>query len=430
SLALTTADVARELVAERRRTALTRDVPDVPEVLDVNPEVGPPVAGPEGVSDVPVGSEASPEESGPPRLRAWDEDIGLALFEVAGVNGQAFTLSDPRGLPSGSYLGAVTLDEKGRPTIAPGYLVTTVGGPGTEGRQDGVRLGGGEGSAVSDDGGDLVVSMALPSTLSAAAVLDLDGGMVGFAYRSPRGPRVVTTTRMLALVDALQTETICRSIEVSALADEVRQRLGLDSGVLVEYVVVEAFAPEPSLQPGDVLLEWGGTPLESVEQFMQLYDAQAPGSLVRYRVLRGQRRLTGGTVMPARDCVPVRSDPVRLPRFGLAAGWMSADGADAAENDDGVTAGWRVVAVAHEGPAATAGVEEGDWLVSVDGRAVDDRRDRSLLEEAATSEDLLLLSLRRGDRAKLVAVGPSEAEPAEPAEIDGAPVDTDAEGGQ
>ena len=74
-LALTTADVARELVAERRRAALTRDVPDV------NPEVGPPVPGTAGVSDVPKGSEASPEESGAPRLRAWDEDIGLALFE-------------------------------------------------------------------------------------------------------------------------------------------------------------------------------------------------------------------------------------------------------------------------------------------------------------------------------------------------------------
>ncbi len=416
SLALTTADVAREVVAERRRTALTRDVPDV------NLEVGPPVPGAEGASDV-----ASLEGSEAPRLRAWDEDIGLALFEVAGVNGQAFTLSDPRGLPSGSYLGAVTLDENGGPTIAPGYLVTTLRGTGAQGPQNRGRVGGGEWSADNDDRGDLVVSMAFPSTLSAAAVLDLDGGMVGFAYASPRGPRVVTTTRMLALVDALQTETLCRSIEVSALTDDVRQRLGLDSGVLVEYVMVEGFAPEPSLRPGDVLLEWGGTPLESVEQFMQLYDAQSPDSLVRYRVLRGQRRLTGGTVMPARDCVPVRSGPVRLPRFGLAAGWMSADGVDAAENDDGAAAGWRVVAVAHEGPAATAGVEEGDWLVSVDARAVDDRQDRSLLEEAATSEDLLLLSLRRGDRAKLVAVAPREAEPAA---IDDAPVDTDAEGGQ
>ena len=343
------------------------------------------------------------------------------------MNGPAFTLSDPRGLPSGSYLGAVTLDGNGNPTIAPGYLVTTVRGSGDQGSQDRARLGGGYGSADGDDSGDLVVSMALPSRLSAAAVLDLDGGMVGFAYSSPHGPRVVTTTRMLALVDALQAETICRSIEVSALTDDVRQRLGLDSGVLVEYLVTESFAPEPSLRPGDVLLEWGGTPLESVEQFTQLYDAQAPDSLVRYRELRGRRRVTGGTVMPARDCVPVRPDPVRLPRFGLAAGWMSADGREAAETDDGATTGWRVIAVAPEGPAATAGVEEGDWLVSVDARPVDDRQDRSLLEEAATSDDLLLLSLRRGDRAKLVTVAPREAEPAT---IDVDPVDTDAEGSQ
>ena len=106
---------------------------------------------------------------------------------------------------------------------------------------------------------------------------------------------------------------------------------------------------------------------------------------------------------------------------------LSLNPVDAAENDDGATAGWHVVAVAHEGPAATAGVEEGDWLVSVDGLAVDDRQDRSRLEDAATSEDLLILSLRRGDRAKLVAVAPREAAPSA---IDDAPVDTDAEGGQ
>ena len=408
-LALTTADVAREVLAERRRAMLTRDVPE--------PESWPEESAQDPVPRASGGSAAnvSLEEGSTPRLRAWNEEIGLALFDVAGVGEQAFTLSDPRGLSSGSYLGAVTLNGNGDATIAPGYLVTAVG----KARSRGI-----EESESNADSGDLVVAMALPPTLSAAAVLDLDGAMVGFAYSTPNGPRVVTSTMMLALVDALQGETVCRSIEVSSLTEEVRRRLGLEGGVLVEYVVAEAFAPEPSLRPGDVLLEWGGTPLESVEQFMELYDAQSAGSLVRYRVLRRQRRATGGTVMPARDCAPVRPEPVRLPRFGLAVTWMPADDANARGDNVSATSGWRVVAVAPDGPAGVAGVQEQDWLLSVDDRSVDDSQDRFVLEGAAASEEPLLFALRRGGRAKLVAVPPPDPKPAE---TDGVLVETDVE---
>ena len=251
----------------------------------------------------------SVDDVGPHRLRAWNEALGLALFDVSDVAETAFTLSDPRSLPSGSYLGAVTLDGSGEPTITPGYLVTTVGG--------------------TDRGsGDLIVSMDLPSTLSVAAIINLDGAMVGFAYASELGPRVVTATEMLGLIETLQTETVCRSIEVSDLDDEVHRRLGVERGMFIEYVRPEAFAREPSLRGGDILLEWGDTSLESAELFAGLYDAQMSGSLVRYRVLRGRRRVTGGTIMPARDCAPVTAEPVRLPRFGLAVQWIGGSVTD------------------------------------------------------------------------------------------------------
>ena len=354
-LALTTASVAREVVADRRRAELASGAGVRDPALVPQPEVPHPPA------DMSEQGEVSHTEDQVPRLRVWNEEIGLALFDVAGPDDdRAFTLSDPRRLPSGAYVGAVSLDANGVPTIAPGYLVTTLAGsekqsdradatPPVSGqpRPGRVALDGLTAGAGGVDAGDLVVAMSLPPTLSVAAVVDLDGGMVGFAYATPRGPRVVTTTTMLSLVDALQTGTVCRSIEVSRLTNDVRGRLGVDSGVLVEYVTAEAFAPEPSLRSGDVLLEWGGTPLESVEQFAQLYDAQAPDSLVRYRVLRDQRRVTGGTVMPARDCAPVRSDPMPLPRFGLAVEWMSVSASeepvDVSDDAKDLRAGWRVV---------------------------------------------------------------------------------------
>ena len=379
-LALTTVQPALAVLAARNQFALTRDEREDAEAKDELDEVEPD----DGERDGVTADEVAPaiDEGGPHRLRVWDKELGLALFDVDGAAETAFTLSDPRRLPSGSYLGAVTLDGTGQPTVTPGYLVTTVAEP-------------------DANSGDLIVSMDLPSTLSVAAIIDLDGAMVGLAYSSEAGHRVVTTIEMLGLIEALQTETVCRSIEVSDLDEEVQGLLGVEQGVLIEYVRPEAFTQNPSLQIGDVLLEWGDTSLESAEQFASEFDAQIPGSLVRYRVLRGRRRVTGGTIMPARDCAPVISEPVRLPRFGLAVRWIDQSGTDAGSSD-----GWHVVAVAADGTAATAGVQELDYLRSVDGLGVGDEDDRPILEAAAASEETLVLSLLRDGRATLIAVPP------------------------
>ena len=393
-LALTTVEPALAVLAERNRLALTR-LPENPdpghELADENPADGERDNVAEGQEDE---SATAVEASSSQRLRVWDEALGLALFDVDDAGESAFTLSDPRRLGSGSYLGAVTLDAMGEPMITPGYLVTTA-------------------ADVEHGSGDLVVSMDLPSTLSVAAIIDLDGTMVGLAYATETGPRVVTTTEMLGLVQTLQNGTICRSIEVSDLDDEVRRRLGVERGVLVEYVHSEAFSQAASLRDGDVLLEWGDTLLESAQQFASVYDAQTSGSLVRYRVLRGRRRVTGGTIMPPRDCAPVTSEPVRLPRFGLAVQWLDASPGDRTDRTDRTdivsSGGWYVVAVAPEGSSAAAGVRELDALRAVDGQGIEDQDDRAILEAAAASEETLLLSLRRDGRAKLIAVLPPEA---------------------
>ena len=139
--------LAVAIIEARRRDALTR----APEAEDA--EVLPP-----------------PEEVGPFRLRGWDAGVGLALFDLTRAGGPAFTLTDPRGMLSGSYLGAVTLGPEGTATITPGYFVTTV-----------------PDEIDATLAGDLVVSMDLPSTLDIAAVVTLDGELVGVAYTTPGG---------------------------------------------------------------------------------------------------------------------------------------------------------------------------------------------------------------------------------------------------
>ena len=355
---------------------------DAPADVDApNVDPGPPGQGDEG----DAASAEPPVEFGPYRLRAWDEDVGLALFDIVGEERQAFTLADPVSLPSGAYVGAVTLDADGAPTITPGSLVTVR--PGDE-------------TGVADDG-TLSVAIDLPADLSVAAIVDLDGALVGLAYASPTGPRIISAPAMLGLIEDLQVAPVCQAIEVSDLSETVRGLVGVERGVLVEYVNAAAFEPEPLLQGGDILLEWGGEAVESSEQFRELYEAEPPGALVSHRVLRGSRRLTGGAVMPDLDCQPVGHEPVWLRRFGLGAAWTTAG-----PGTGGGVAGWTVVAVVDDGPAAQAGVEEGDRVLAVAGDALEQAPDRNLLEGVAESEEPLLLTVQREGRTKLVAITP------------------------
>ena len=104
--------------------------------------------------------------------------------------------------------------------------------------------------------------------------------------------------------------------------------------------------------------------------------------------------------MPGAGCKPLRPDPVRLVPYGMAVDWLS---------NTAPGPGWQVIAVAPDGPAAQVGIEEGDWLITVDRTAVDAERDRSLLERVAEGSGPLLVSIRRDNRVKLVAISPRPA---------------------
>jgi S1-C subfamily serine protease len=358
NLAVTTASAAITILEAKARAELTS-----------NPVIG----------DAEV--LISQDEVEPFSLRGWNTEIGLALFDVIGSNYLPFTLSDPRAMPSGSYLGAVTLRSDGISTITPVYLLTTI--------NDWI------GTATD---GDLVVSMALPATVSIAAIVNLDGDLVGLAYKTQAGHhKTITATRLLSLIGEIETETVCRGIEVSDLGSTVSEMLVLQSGVLIEYVLAEAFDPRPSLRAGDVLLEWAGQSIQSADEFRDLYDAQEAGELVRFRVIRSGRRISGGTIMPSADCKPLRSDPIRLLPYGMAVDWVSGSAS---------SAGWQVIAVAPDGPSDQAGVEEGDWLVAINRVVVEEESDRSILERAAEGSSLMLVSIRRNNRVKLVAISP------------------------
>jgi S1-C subfamily serine protease len=315
---------------------------------------------------------------GGPRLLAADDELGLALFEVD-ASVQPFDQADAGGLGPGTLVAAVTLGADRRLQVAPGYLVSA-------------PVSGVPGSSADT----LDLSIVLPSRNELAAVVDLDGKLVGAALQARSGLRLLSAAALVRMAAQLRANPVCRSIDVATPPQAVRELLAVKAGVVVERVRQASYEREPSLRAGDLLLDWNGAKPHDAEEFGHLYDATPAGSVVALELLRGRRRLTGSIVMPGRDCRPVAAPALMLDKAGLTLRWDAGTG--------GRAPGWRVLGLTAGGAADAAGVSVGDRILTVDGED-GEAASRRAIESYERRPRPLLLSLRRGDRTLLAALG-------------------------
>ena len=415
---LTSMAPAREALAARRRRELAALGGGADRTAESDEARA--VAGNAGSADgEPSTGDTAPEETvtddgaevepvgdlGPFRLTRWDETLDLALFEAVDGDRTPFRLADPRLLPSGTYVAAVSVDADGRPTVAPGSIVAA--GAGTTG------------------GDGLVLSLDVPTAPSVAAVLDLDGDLIGLTHHVAGRPRILTAPDLVRLVDTLGADPVCRPIQVGDLSAAVRAVLGTDVGIVVERVDLTLVGPDADLRPGDVVTAWGADaePVASVVEFETRYDAADPGTAVALQVLRaGETVSVEIQTPPARCGRPEPPEPVRWPRLGLAVEPRPPSDDPTGEADPA----WQVVAVLPDGAAATGGVEEGDRLVAVAGVEVS-REDRARLEPLDETEEPLLLTVRRGARTTLLVVTPPSPPAPPPSTVEQESSDADSE---
>ncbi len=401
TLAVSSITAAEELIRDRQKQELLREraarravdeAAAAPTSAGSAAQPNEPESSPE---DSPDASDAEADDStdeDPPgesvRLVAVDARLGIALFELPEPVENPFSLLSPASLPPGSFLAAISVEADKRLRISPGYLVSA--------EKTGL---------AGEDAESFEVSFELGDAPAAAAILDLDGNLVGLAVRSPEGTRILSAPAVSRLVKRLAEQPPCYSIEVADLPAPAAKLLGLRNGVFVERVLEESFRPAPSIHPGDVILRWAGKDVESAEQFHELYGEQSPGSLARYTVRRDNRRIAGGTVMPGRDCRPVGRPPVSLVEMGVVLEWSEHPG-----NPTGEAGGWRVTSLIEDAPAWESGLRVDDWILSVNGRQVSRRNAETSFSSFEKRNRSLALAVKRGDRVKLLAVSPDEVE--------------------
>jgi hypothetical protein len=126
-----------------------------------------------------------------------------------------------------------------------------------------------------------------------------------------------------------------------------------DRGLRVTYVQPESGAARGHLREADVVIAVDGARVRSDEDLSDLLGARAVGDEVEVTVLRGEQTLRGRVALSARPPGPIGPLRDEAPYVGVAVE-QAASGVTIRSVDEG-------------SPAAAAGLQAGDLLVSLDG---------------------------------------------------------------
>jgi serine protease Do len=290
-------------------------------------------------------------------------DIVLALGNPMGV-GQTVTMGiisakgRATGLGDGSFEDFLQTDAPINTGNSGGALVNTRG-----------ELVGINSQILSPSGGNIGIGFAIPVNM-ARAVMDalIHDGQV---HRGRLGVTVQPITSDLA-----------RSLKLDAI-----------SGALINDVQPKSAADRAGLERGDVVLAINGQPVADGNELRNKIAQLGPGATVELTIVRqGQTHKRTATLeeLPSKIASsgsPASRDTERT--AGLMVEPLTPQRARQMGLDD--ESGLLVTRVDPDGPAADAGVRDGDVIQQVDGRPV-------------SSADALRKSLASGDRPALVLV--------------------------
>jgi serine protease Do len=202
-------------------------------------------------------------------------------------------------------------------------------------------------------------------------------------------------------------------VQIDQVSKEVAESIGLGQpkGALVRGVEPNSPAAKAGVEPGDIILKFDGKEIDKSVDLPRLVGNTKPGNKSSMTVFRrgSQRELsvTVAELEPEQPQVRAAAPEAPKPQAAGAAkalGLTLADLNAAQKKELGLKGGVRVVAT--EGPAARAGLREGDVIVAI---ANADTSDVKELEAALTKLDKsrpVNVLFRRGEWAQYAVIRP------------------------
>jgi serine protease Do len=194
-------------------------------------------------------------------------------------------------------------------------------------------------------------------------------------------------------------------VQIQALSQELAKSFGMKEakGALVASVEPGSPADKAGLKSGDVIVEFDGKPVTDSRELPRMVAMTKPGTETKLKVYRqgDEKNLTVsvGEMKPEKTAAAERSQAApETGKLGLAVQDLTAEQKDQLEVKGGVVVG------AVQGPAAKAGIQEGDVVLAVNGEPIQSAKQfKELIDKAHDGKPLALL-IQRGENRLYVPV--------------------------
>ncbi|ORE89857.1 Do family serine endopeptidase [Aurantimonas sp. 22II-16-19i] len=237
------------------------------------------------------------------------------------------------------------------------------------------------------------------------AIFSPSGGNVGIAFAIPAS---VAKDVIQSLKENGSVERGWLGVQIAPVTDDIAEAVGLAEakGAIVTLPDNETPASKAGIKTGDVITAVNGETVEGPRELARLIGNDRPGTKVEVTLWRDNEAktldVTLGNLASLDEAASangqgsqrVPTNPSSLSGYGLTL--------TPSEDGNGVV----VTDIDPDSTAAEKGLQAGDVIVSVNGRAVTNRSDvsQALADAAKSGRKAALFQLRQGDQNRFVAL--------------------------
>lgn len=241
------------------------------------------------------------------------------------------------------------------------------------------------------------------------AIFSPSGGNVGIAFAIP------ASTVQSVVTQLREKGSVSRGwigVQIQQMTPEIAESIGMKGtdGALVAEPQADGPAVKAGIEAGDVIVKVNDQPVKSARELSRTIGAMPPGAAVKLGVIRkGQERTINLTLGQLPNTQEANAAPSGKDRGNNESQMESRLGLTLAPSSSVAGAGKNGVVVTNVNPtgaAAERGVREGDVILDVAGKAVNNPAEvREALNGARSDgKNSVLMRVRSGENSRFVAM--------------------------